>query len=187
MPTPWPGCKGRAGTTGGVDAPHHTMEKGPMGAWVSAPRCQIQPWAGILLHTTLQPLPRCWPRWLSTPAVQRVPGVWISLSSHRQLSHAAASDTAPRGITRAHYQGGSLASSGPPISSNNTTAQSLSHFYLHNCTARFPMTLERGGSETLISHIHELNNSSGKEEKTQRVAIGFCRGTCDNSNYWQLR
>lgn len=65
---------------------------------------------------------------------------------------------------------------GPPISSsNNTTAQSLSHFYLHNCTARFPMTLECGRSETLISHIHKLNISSGKEEKNSK------------SHYWVLQ
>lgn len=65
---------------------------------------------------------------------------------------------------------------GPPVSSsNNTTAQSLSHFYLHNCTARFPMTLECGGSETLISHIHKLNISSGKEEKNSK------------SHYWVLQ
>lgn len=81
-----------------------------------------------------------------------------------------------------------LRSSGTPTSpSNNAAAQRLSHFYLHNCTAHFPVTLERGGSETLISHIHELNVSSGKEEETQRVAVGFCRGTCNNSNYRQLQ
>lgn len=41
--------------------------------------------------------------------------------------------------------------------------------------------------QTLLSHIHELSVSSGKEEKTQRVTVGFRRGTCNSSNNWQPR
>lgn len=82
-------------------------------------------------------------------------------------------------------QEGSLGSAVLTPSNNNTTAQSLSHFYLHHCTAHFPRMHWNVVGQTPIAHIHELNISSGKEDKTQRVTIRSCRGTCNNSNYWQ--
>lgn len=81
-------------------------------------------------------------------------------------------------------QGGSLGSAALAPSNNNKTAQSLSHFYLHHCTAHFPRMRWNVVGQTPIAHIHELN-ISGKEDKTQRVTTGPCGGTCNNSNYWQ--
>lgn len=78
-------------------------------------------------------------------------------------------------------------SSGPPSSRNHARASvCLTFIYIINCTARFPVTRDRGGSETLVPCAQELTTPSAGRRRLS-VALGFYRGTRDNSSYWQLR
>lgn len=52
----------------------------------------------------------------------------------------------------------------PPAGTTQEPSVGLTFIYTIDCTARFPVTLARGGSATLISHTHELTISGGEEE-----------------------
>lgn len=130
------------------------------------------PTPGRLLHTDIETAQKLKKPWVLSKFETFCwgPGGWP-----RQLLQAGGTGGS---------QGGSLGSAALAPSNNNTTAQSLSHFYLHHCTAHFPRMHWNVVGQTRIAHIHELN-ISGKEDKTQRVTTGSCGGTCNNCNYWQ--